>query len=182
MRGGRQATQHPRLGQHEGASADRHQGTLTGWILLLQFGKGLDDGEWLVPGLQQLLSAATRDDEDVDLGETLHGLFVGDMGTEGSTFHGGHVLRRGSEDDTECFGFCFATISDCVSSDIQLLERHTWIALVMLSRAEDLQWTNKVHSIHAFMHGNEDLDWLMMAVLLDYCTHCTGTVVELDEV
>lgn len=51
---------------------------------------------------------------------------------------------------------------------------HTWVLNIVLGVGEDLQWTNKVHGVHPLMHGNEDLDWLIRAVLLNDCTHRAG--------
>lgn len=52
----------------------------------------------------------------------------------------------------------------------------TWILSIMLSRSEDLQWADGIHGVHAVVHGDEDLDWLMLAVVLNDCTHLAGLI------
>lgn len=80
--GGCEATQYAGFGEDERASADGHEGALAGWILHLQSSKGLDDLQWLAFGLDDGLVVAAGHDEYVNLGETLHGFFVGDVGAE----------------------------------------------------------------------------------------------------
>ena len=48
----------------------------------------------------------------------------------------------------------------------------------MLSPAEDLQWTNSVHGVHAIMESDKNLDGLIAGVrfFID-CTHCVYLVV-----
>ena len=45
----------------------------------------------------------------------------------------------------------------------------------MLSPAEDLQWPNNIHGVHALMERDKNLDGLNSTVrLLDDCTHLVG--------
>ncbi len=104
MRGRRQPAQDTELGEEERARADGHQGTLTRGVLLLQLGEGLDDGEGLVLGLEHFVGTAAGDDEDVDLGQALHGLGEVDVGAEGGALGCDHVLGGACEEDAEGFG------------------------------------------------------------------------------
>jgi len=67
------------LGQEEGARADGHEGTLAAGVLDLHVGVGLDEAQWLHLVLQDLIGAASGDDEDVELGKALVGILEGDV-------------------------------------------------------------------------------------------------------
>lgn len=49
----------------------------------------------------------------------------------------------------------------------------TWVLGVVLGHAEDLQWANGVHGVHAVVQGDEDLERLNRALIND-CTHLAG--------
>lgn len=56
---------------------------------------------------------------------------------------------------------------------------HTWVGLVVLGPAEDLQWADDIHSVHALVERDQNLDGLIglaLARLLINCTHFAGIV------
>jgi len=77
--GGAEAGEDTGLGQEEGARADGHEGTLAAGVLDLHVGVGLDEAQWLHLVLQDLIGAASGDDEDVELGKALVGILEGDV-------------------------------------------------------------------------------------------------------
>lgn len=51
----------------------------------------------------------------------------------------------------------------------------TRILLVMQGHAEDLHGPNGIHSVHALVEGDENLDRLIVAIRFFYdCTHLAG--------
>jgi hypothetical protein len=51
----------------------------------------------------------------------------------------------------------------------------TWIGEVVKGLAHHLEWTGDIHEVHLIMEGDENLDRLSIAGILD-CTHCDGIV------
>jgi hypothetical protein len=104
VRSGGEAGQDARLAQEERAGADAHEGALAGWVLLLLLGEGFDEGKWLGLGLDDFLRLAADDDEDIDLVQARHGVFVAEVGFDGGALGAGDVLVVAGEDGAEGFG------------------------------------------------------------------------------
>ena len=106
VRGGGEAAQQAGFGEEEGAGADGHEGALTSWIFLLDFGELLDEGQWLGFGFEDLIRAAAGDYEKIDFGKAFHGLVKGHVCTEGGSLGGDRVLFGRCEDHFEGFRIC----------------------------------------------------------------------------
>ena len=89
--GGGQAGEDSELGQEEGSGADGQEGALPSRVVLLEFGKGRDDGQGLGLGLQDGAAVTADDDEDIELVEALVRLLEGDLGVDHDTLVGDNL-------------------------------------------------------------------------------------------
>lgn len=104
--GGGQAGEDARLSEEERAGANAKEGALAGWVLLLQLAEGLDEGERLGFALEDFISAAADDDEDVNLGEAGVGVSIAEVGLDGGALGAGDETFLAGEDSAECLGLC----------------------------------------------------------------------------
>jgi len=132
--GGRQAIEDALLSEEEGAGVDGEESSFLLWIFLLDVGVGLDEVERLgllfIP--DDVFGVAARDDDDVELVETVLGFIVTHVRTETGTLGRDRVFIVGAEGDLEGFG---SIVIDVVPSIGQDLER-----------------AHEVHGVHARVH------------------------------
>lgn len=101
--------------QH-GTGVDRHDGAFAVRILHLQCSEGLDELQGLALGLDDSLIVAARNNKEVNLRETLHGLIIGEVGAERGTLSGHDVLLWAREDGAECLGLCLHNMRQTMQS------------------------------------------------------------------
>lgn len=106
MSGGREAGEDALLGKEEGAGADGEESTLARGVLLLEFGKGSDQGEGFGARLKDGSGSSTDDDEDVEVVEAVVSLLEGDLGADDNTLLRDDLGLGGRDGAFECPGGC----------------------------------------------------------------------------
>jgi len=108
-----QSRKNARLGHKERSSADRHESPLSHGVLGLDIGIRLDQSHGLgsrvlakVWDAKDVVSAATRDDDNVEVGEFLVGLLEGDVGLERDALRRGDEFRVANEGNFKSLAFC----------------------------------------------------------------------------
>jgi hypothetical protein len=94
------------LGEEEGAGADGEEGTFAFGVFLLEIGEGFDEAERLRFGFEDVVSAATGNDEDVEFGEAGVSFLEVDVGAEAGALVRLCVFGEGDEGGRKGFGLC----------------------------------------------------------------------------
>jgi hypothetical protein len=101
------------LGHEKRSGTDRHEGSLSHGVLGLDIGIRLDQSHGLgsrilakVGNAEDVVSAATRDDDNVVVGEFLVGLLEGHVGLERDALRRGDEVRVTDEGNFESLAFC----------------------------------------------------------------------------
>lgn len=106
MGSGREASEDTLLGKEERTGADGEEGTLVGGVLLLQLREGLDERKGLGVVLENVLTVAANNDENVKVAEALIGLLEGDLGANCNTRVGDDLGLCGRNGTLEGLGVC----------------------------------------------------------------------------
>lgn len=93
-------------GKEEGAGADGEDSALTAGVLLLEFGKVVDEAEGLGLLLENFLRVASEDDENVKVLEAIVRLLEGDLGADHDTLFGKNLGFIGGNGDFKGLGSC----------------------------------------------------------------------------
>lgn len=104
--GGRKAGEDALAGKEERAGANGQNGSFTARVLLLQLGKIINETKRLGFFLENLLSIAAEDDEDVKVLEALMGLLKGDLRADNGALARHDLGLLTSNGDIEGLGSC----------------------------------------------------------------------------
>lgn len=111
--GARKTGQNASLCNEKRASADRHKSSLSHGVLGLDLGVGLDESHGLgalvlaeVGNAEHVVGAATRNDDNVVVGEVLVSLTEGHVGLERHALGRGDKLGVADQGDFESLAFC----------------------------------------------------------------------------